>query len=555
MMDWRWEQIDPFYRELAARPLSAASVNEFMQDWTRLNERLDEIANRLYVATTVNTADEAASRRFHRYLDEVFPPMQAAEQVLKGKLLASGLEPENFALARRKMQAEADLFRPVNLPLLAQDQKLGTEHERIVGAQTVNWQGSELTVARLRTELANPDQSVREQAWRAIAGRQLADRAAINELWQRMLKVRVEIARNAGCADFRELRWRQMLRFDYTPENCVQFQNAIEETVAPAARRVYERKRAKLGLKALRPWDTDVDPLGRPPLKPFQTTAELQARSRTIFEQVDPAFRDYLDTMIREDLLDLANRKNKAPGAYCTTYQASRRPFLFLNAVGTESDVRTMIHEAGHAFHAFEALRLPFYQQRQYGLEFAEVASMGMELLALPYIGQATGGFYSEPDRRRAIRDQLERNLLFWPYMAVVDSFQHWVYENPGPALAPDRCDAAWTERWHRFMTGVDWTGLDQELMTGWQRKPHIHTTPFYYVEYGLAQLGATQLWANALQDQAGAVRSYRAALGLGGTRSLPELYAAAGVKFAFDAATLGPAVELIERKLTEVDE
>jgi len=223
---------------------------------------------------------------------------------------------------------------------------------------------------------------------------------------------------------------------------------------------------------------------------------------------------------------------------------------MFLNTVGTADDVRTLLHESGHAFHAFEALKLPYYQQRQYGLEIAEVASMAMELLALPYVAKDQGGFFAREDVARNARDQLERLILFWPYMAVVDSFQHWVYENQDKALDPANCDACWDRLWLRLMPVVDWTGLEEERKTGWQRKPHIHTNPLYYVEYGLAQLGAVQVWGNALKDQARAVRDYRKALALGGTATLPELFGAAGAKFAFDADTLRRAVELIESKL-----
>jgi len=550
ILDWPWAKFEPFYTDLAARAITAQNVGAFLADWTRVNELVDEVYNRLYVATTVNTADESAHAALTGFLDGVFPQAQQAEQKLKAKLLAGKVEPPDFALPLRKMQAEAALFRDANLPLLVEEQKLNTQYERIIGGQTVDWEGRELTPTQLRMVLFETSRTRREQAWCKMLSRQMADRAAINELWQKMLKLRFQLARNAGLPGYRDYRWQQMLRFDYTPENCRVFQQAIEETAVPAARRIYERRRQRLGVETLRPWDLEVDPLNRPPLRPFTTIEELRDGTMKIARNVSPAFGDCLATMAEEGLLDLENRKNKAPGAYCTTYQAIKRPFMFENAVGTAEDIRTMLHEGGHAFHAFEAVKLAYTQQRSVGLEFAEVASMAMELLALPWMDRQKGGFFDGANRDRTRSEQLEKLILFWPYMAVVDSFQHWVYENPEPALDPSKCDDCWAKLWERFMPGVDWSGFEAEMMTGWHRKQHIHTAPFYYVEYGLAQLGAVQVWANALEDQEQAVGQYHASLRLGGMRSLPELYGAAGAKFAFDAGTLGKAVELIEQQL-----
>jgi oligoendopeptidase F len=257
--------------------------------------------------------------------------------------------------------------------------------------------------------------------------------------------------------------------------------------------------------------------------------------------------------MRQSDMLDSDNRKRKAPGAYCTYYPLRKLPFIFGNAVGLFADVRTMLHESGHAFHNFEIRALPYHQQRRPGLEFSEVASMSMELLASPYLARSAGGFYSEMDARRARTAHLERILVFWPYMAVVDAFQHWVYTRPEQAIDPSCCDAQWLELWQRYLPGVDWSGLEDSASTGWHRKQHIHRAPFYYVEYGVAQLGSVLVWKGALQNQPEAVRRYRQALAMGGTASLPELYAVAGARFAFDAATLGEAVSLLENEVGQL--
>jgi oligoendopeptidase F len=298
-----------------------------------------------------------------------------------------------------------------------------------------------------------------------------------------------------------------------------------------------------------------VDPLGRPPLRPFKDVAELEARCAAIFNKVDPQLGKYFDLMRRQKLLDLDNRKGKAPGGYCTAFEVVHLPFIFMNAVGIHDDVQTLLHEGGHSFHVFETAALPYTQQLSVGMEFAEVASMGMELLSAPYLTTGQGGFYTEQEAARARIEHLEGNILFWPYMAVVDAFQHWVYENPQAAADPANCDAQWDAQWLRFMPGVDWTGLEQERMTGWQRKLHIFQVPFYYIEYGLASLGASQVWRNAIRDQAGAVAAYRKALALGGTVPLPVLYETAGARFAMDAGVLREAVQLAEVTIAELEQ
>ena len=554
MLSWSWEQIAPYYRDLMARTLGPDQVADFLADWSRLSERVYEVHSRLQVATTRDTADEDAERRYHAFLDEIYPPSQEAEQRLKEKLLASGLEPAGFDVALRKMRTDAVLFRAANLPLLAKDRKLRVQYDKIIGAQTVQWEGRETTITQLRPVYQSPDRAVRERAWRLAAGRQLADRQALNDLWQALLRLRQQQAANADLPDYRAYRWQQLHRFDYTPADCARFHQAIEEVVVPAATRITERHRQRLGVGSLRPWDLDVDPLGRPPLRPFSNTAELQARAAAIFHRVDPQLGAHFETMIGEGLLDLDNRKHKAPGGYNVTFPAARRPFIFMNAVGLHGDVHTLLHESGHAFHAYERFHLPYYPQRQVGAEFSEVASMAMELLASPYLEAEEGGFYSQADAARARVEHLERMTLFWPRMAVVDAFQHWAYTHPGTAADPDNCDAQWQALWERFMPGVDWSGLDEVLRTGWQRILHIFSFPFYIVEYGLAQLGAVQIWRNALRDQAAAVAQYRRALALGGTVPIPQLYEVAGARFAFDAATLGDEVTLIEETIAALD-
>ncbi len=543
-----WNDLEPFFKELQSRTLDDGNVEAWLRDWSQLAQAVDEMEARLSIATSVNTTDAEAEARFNRYLEQTFPALKEAEQHLKEKILASGLQPPGMELPLRGMRAHAELFREANLPLLAEEQKLSLEYDKIVGAQTVEWEGEEVTLSRLKMVLQEPNRERRERAWRRMTERQLADRQAINDLWVRFMDLRLEIAANADKPDYRAYQWQGKLRFDYTPEDCKTFHQAIEEVIVPLATAIYERHRRQLGLERLRPWDlTDgwysrpVEDGLLPPLRPFQDVEELKAKAQAIFDKLDPQLAEYFRIMREESWLDLDNRKNKAPGGYCMHLPLSRRPFIFMNAVGIHDDVQTLLHESGHAFHSFERQNLPYYHQWGSPMEFNEVASMGMELLASPYLTE----FYSPEEARRAFQEHLERSILFWPFMAVVDAFQHWVYENPSAGADPSACDAKWAELWQRFIPAVDWSGFEEAMMSGWHRKLHIHQLPFYYVEYGLAQLGAFQVWGEALKDQSTALRRYRQALALGGTATLPQLYATAGARFGMDAALLRRVVEL----------
>jgi oligoendopeptidase F len=405
----------------------------------------------------------------------------------------------------------------------------------------------------MKTVDQDPDRDKRERAWKLVAERQLADREALNQLWTRFLPLRREIAGNADMPDYRAWRWRNFQRFDYTPDDCLRFHDAIEKVVVPAVSRIYERRRQQLGVDTLRPWDLEVDPLNRPPLRPFSDVSALNGTTSTIFHKVDPQLGEYFDIMQREHLLDLDNRKGKAPGGYCTSFAVAERPFIFMNAVGVHDDVQTLLHEGGHAFHVFETNKLPPYRRGQAPIEFCEVASMSMEHIAGRYLAKSEGGYYSDADAARARIEHLEGDLIFWPYMAVVDAFQHWVYTHPDDAMNPANCDAEWSRQWDRFKPGIDYSGLEDNKVTGWHRKLHIFQIPFYYVDYGIAQLGAVQVWRNSLRDQAKAVADYRSALALGGTRTLPQLFSAAGAKLAMDADTLREAVDLIEATIAEL--
>jgi oligoendopeptidase F len=552
-MNWNWSEIEPYYADLLDRPLEESTINDWLADWTHLGNLISEARTRLWIGTTTDTADKENLERFHTYLKDIMEQVEPAEQRLKEKLLASGLSVAGMEIPLRDMRAEAALFRAENVPLATEENKLNTDYDQILGSQTVQWEGEEITLLQLRTVYQRPDRAVREQAWHLEIERRTADTPAIDALWQEMLAVRRKIAANADFPDYRAYMWQARKRFDYTPEDCTVFHDAVAEVVVPAASRIYERRRQHLGVDTLRPWDMWVDPFGKPPLHPFKDIDELESRMEAIFQQVDPQLGAYFTTMRQENLLDLGNRKNKSPGGYQTDLRLVKRPFIFMNAISTHDDVQTLVHEGGHAFHCFESSVLPYSQQLEITMEVAELASMSMEMLAAPYLTQDKGGFYTPAEAARARIEHLEEIITLWPYIAQVDAFQHWIYTHIDEAADPENCDEQWTTLWKRFMPGIDYSGLEAGLLARWRRQSHIFQDPFYYIDYGLAQVGALQVWENALQDQALAVKQYRSALALGSTRTLPEIFSAAGATFAFDATTLGRLISLIERTLAEL--
>jgi oligoendopeptidase F len=549
---WSWSDLEPYYKDLEAFPLSESSVDRFLRDWTFVAERVDEIQRRLWASTTCDTADNDVERRYHAFLNEVFPWAQQSDQRLKQKLLQSGLQPEGMKAPLRKIRADAEIFRKDNQPLETEEKRLDEEYFKITGAQMVNWEGKEIPIAQLQSVYYEPDRELREKAWRAGLERRLADVEAIDEVWRKMVAVRLKIASNAGFGDYRSFKWKQLKRFDYTPEDAKSFDKAIEEVVVPATARLMEKRRDRLGIPTVRPWDIYVDPLSRPALLPFTDVASMVEGSSKLFNRLDPQLGQYFDTMRERGHLDLDSRKNKAPGAYSYPMYASRSAFIFDNFIGSSLDVEVILHESGHAFHYFERSNLPYYHQ-QSGLssEVTEVASMAMEYLPEPYFLKGEGGFYTPAQASQAALTHLESRVLYlWCHIGMLDVFQHWIYENVDLSQDPENCHQIWSNLYDRFMPFIDWSGLDDDRRTGWQGILHPFTVPFYVIEYGLAQLAAVQIWANSRRDQKRALQQYRHMLSLGETRSIPQLYEAAGAKFAFDAGTLRDSVQFIERAM-----
>lgn len=549
-----WSTVQPHVDALLSTDLTRDNVGSWLQRWSDLTAILSEAGTQIYRDVAENTADEEAEKRFLVLVEEIMPHVKVAGQSLKDRLL--GLKdytpPDETVMLVKRFRTQASIFREENVPLQSELMKLGNEYEKIAGGMTIEWDGKQETMPQAQLHLLEHDRPVREKAWRLMMGRFTDERDRLNELYLQMLALRQQVVQNAGLGNFRDYRWKALTRFDYTPDDCFTFHDAIEREVVPLAAQLYAEQAGQLHLATLRPWDTDVDLRGEP-LQPFDDPSALEEGAHRIFQQVDPALADYFAAM-RNGYLDLASRPNKAPGGFCSTYPVRRKPYIFMNAVGTHRDVNTLLHEGGHAFHFMESSQQPLIWNHDGPMEFCEVASMAMELLSAPYLEKGKGGFYDEADARRAYARQLREIVLFLPYMAVVDAFQHWVYVDAPESVTAADLDGAWSALWDRFMVGINYSDLQVEKETGWHRKQHIFTAPFYYIEYGLAQLGALQVWRNALSDQSKAVANYRAALALGDTRPLPELFQAAGATFTFDRQTVGDLMALIFDKLEELE-
>jgi len=518
---------------LAARPLpDLPALIAWIADWDEWTAVARESYNQAYFQMTLDTRDTAAEAHYLRLVDELLPLLERSQFTLQRRLLAAPavaqLDPATYDVYLRDVRSQVALFREENVPLQTEAQRLAQEYDKIVGQELVEFRGQARTMQEMGVFLEEPDRAGREAAWRAREAVRAADEAALDTLYDRMLVVRRRIATQAGLSDYRAYSFAALLRFDYTPADCRAFHDAVERHVVPVVRTFNTRRRQRLGVPSLRPWDLQVDPEGRPPLRPFADIPALSAGCQQIFTQVDPQFGDFYATMVAQGLLDLASRPGKAPGAYCESLPARRVPVIFMNAVGLKRDVDTLLHEAGHAFNYFLARDLPLLAYHVPGSEFAEVASQAMEYLARPYLG----AFYAPEDLARLRDEQLRAALSFLPFMAMIDAFQHWVYTTDNPGAASRR--AKWAELEARFRPDLDWQGLEATRDSGWQY-PHIFDAPFYYVEYGIALLAALRVWLNSLADAPGAVAAYKQALALGASRPLPALFAAAGAEFGMD--------------------
>jgi len=546
-----WDDVAPYFDDLAARPLEPSNIDAWLRSWSTLEELVTEAAARAMIAYTIDTGDPDKEADHLRFSTEVLPRAEERSVALARRLVESGYTTPSLITMLARFRTQIKIFRDENVPLFAELEEHSARYQRITGSMTAEWDGVDRPLPQLLPFLKSSDRTIRERAFRASTRPYQESRNELSELFDKMYQLRMRAARNAGFDNFRDYIFPAKFRFDYTPADCERFHDAVERTVVPAVERVLESRRHRLGLDRLRPWDLAVDPYRPKTLRPFATTTEFVGTAQRVFDRVDPSLGREFQTMIDEGLLDLESRKGKAPGGYCETLHFRGRPFIFMNAVGLVDDVMTLLHEAGHAFHAFAAHEQPLIWQRHPGSEAAELASMSMELLAAPHLGQPVGYFAPE-DAESAWLEHLEDVLLSLVHIASVDAFQTWIYTSGQGADAGAR-DAEWLRIRSRFERGVDWSGLEQERTARWYRQLHIFLYPFYYIEYGIAQIGALQIWRNSLKDPKQAVARYRDALALGAVRSLPEIYRAAGARLTFDAKDIGELVNLVETEISRV--
>ncbi len=543
-----WADLSPLYEALAEAPLSAATVRAWLAAWSALDSVVEEAYALAMIAYTADTSDSRRESAYLRWATEIAPKLHEVHVRLGRRLLPLEADLPDLAVLLRETKTDVAIFREENLPRMAALEEMEAAYDKITGGLTVEWDGEVKTIPALQPYLLEQDRSVRERAFRMGAGAYLEHREELAALFDRMVQFRHALGREAGFDNYRDYAFTAKYRFDYTPADCLRFHNSVERAVLPAIGRLHEDRRRRLGVDTLRPWDLQVRPTRTSRLVPFETADEFLSGAQRIFDSLDRELGGHFAQMVDEQLLDLESRPGKAPGGYCTRLPFRGKPFIFMNAVGVHDDVSTLIHEAGHAFHAFATADIPYLWQRSTGHEAAELASMTMELLAAPFLAAPTG-FYSPADAADAQIEHLEDLLLGLPHIACVDAFQHWIYTDGIDAL-PEQRDAKWLQIRARFEPDVDYSRLESERIARWYRQSHIHTAPFYYIEYGLAQLAALQVWRHSLRDPAGALTRYKEALAIGGTRSLPEIYRAAGASLVFDPEEMVPLVTEVERRI-----
>ncbi|EEF60363.1 M3 family oligoendopeptidase [Pedosphaera parvula] len=555
-VDWNeWSQLSPLFDKLetrAAEAKSPADLEKWLLDWSELNAAIDEEGSRRYIAMTCHTDNPDAEKAYLHFVEKIEPELKPRQFKLSQLFIAhpnrKQLPKDRYEVLDRDTNLHVELFRQENVPLETEEARLGQQYQKLIGSLTVQFKGEEKTLTQMGRYLEETDRPLRQEVWEMVANRRLEEAEKIEDIFDQLVKLREQIAKNAGFKNYLEYAFRARGRFDYTPADCVQFHDAIEKEIMPALRELQSERKTQLGLKSLRPWDLAVDPLNRPPLRPFEQVDGMVSKTQDIFNQLDKGLASEFKEMRDLRLLDLANRKGKAPGGYQSTLSEARLPFIFMNAVGVQRDVETLLHEAGHAFHALATRKEDLQAYRGAPIEFCEVASMSMELLGNEFIEN----FYAAPEAKRARKDHLAGIINIFPWIATVDAFQHWIYSHPGHTR--QERTAAWLKLMDRFGGDVDWTGYEKARANLWHRQLHIFLHPFYYVEYGIAQLGALQVWANSKREKTKALADYKKGLSLGGSRPLPELFAAAGCRFEFTRTTMKPLVELVRTELAKLN-
>lgn len=546
-----WEALQPYFEELQQRPLeNVAALEQWLKDISELEAVISEDACWRQIRMTCDITDKSLEEAFAYFCMEIQPKLQPYADALNKKLLASELvktlDQDLYATYLRSVRKQVKLFREENVPLLAELSVQSQQYGAIAGKMTITVNGQEYTLQQAARFMEGSDRAVREEVFSKTANRRLEDKDALDQLFSTLVQKRDQVAKNAGFANYRDYKFEDLGRFDYTKEDCFQFHTAVKEHILPLVKGLQEKQREKLGLDVLRPWDSDAEPAGTKPLEPFHTSEELVNKTIECFDELGPFFGNCLRVMQKMGRLDLDSRKGKAPGGYNCPLAETGVPFIFMNAAGQMKDLTTMVHEGGHAVHSFLSHNLPLSAFKEYPMEIAEVASMSMELFTM----DAWNIFFSdEEELRRAKLQQLERAIVIFPWIATIDKFQHWIYENPQHTV--EERTAAWVRIQDEFSTGVaDWSGWEAYRAIGWQRQLHLFEVPFYYIEYGIAQLGAIAMWKQYKENKQQALDNYVSALSLGSTRTLPELYKAAGIQFDFSPEYVKDLAAFVQKEI-----
>lgn len=550
-----WESIRPYYETLLNRELHSAND---LRNWFRHRSELESVVAEdfawRYINMTRFTDNPDFNQSYTFFVKLIQPEIAPLTDQLNRKSIECPWLTEleqlpGYDILIRNLRKDIEIYRKENVPLFTEISLLQQKYNQIVGSMTIHYNGQELTLQQASVLLQEPDRHVRETVYRLIAERRLQESDDLDDIFSRLIHLRHRIAQNAGFSNFRDYMFKALGRFDYTPADCFAFHDSVKKCVVPLLNERMRRRLQLMKLPTLRPWDKVVDPLGRPPLKAFQGGADLIDRSIRCLTRIHPYLGQCLRTMHHMQHLDVESRKGKAPGGYNYPLAELGVPFIFMNATSTLRDMVTFMHEGGHAVHNFLTRNLELHDFKSPPSEVAELASMSMELISM----EAWDEFFPRTqDLNRAISEQLEDILETLPWVATIDKFQHRLYEQPDHTAAERR--KIWTEVLMEFSDALtDWSGLEKEREYLWQKQLHLYEVPFYYIEYGIAQLGALALWRNYRLHPSAAMEEYFKALQLGYTRTIPEIYQAAGICFDFSEAYIATLMTFVWEELKRV--
>ncbi|TNE55046.1 MAG: M3 family oligoendopeptidase [Bacteroidetes bacterium] len=549
-----WDDLKAYYDNLTDCTFhNQSDFDRWLKDRSELEAVIEENAAWRYIRMTIDTTDEKLAESYRFFTAEIQPQLAPYEDRLNKKMMESPYlseyQSEAHQIYFRSVQKSIEMFREENIPLQSEISDLTQEYGAITGKQSINYEGQELTMQQAAQKLKDQDPEVREKVFRLISERRMQDRQQLDELFDKLIQKRHQVALNAGYENYRDYKFDELGRFDYTKEDCFDFHASIKKHVVPLAKLQHEERARALGKEKLLPWDTEVDPLGRKALKPFDGATELVERTINIFGKISPYYGDCIQTMSGMKHLDLESKPGKAPGGYNYPLYEIGVPFIFMNSVGSQRDLVTMVHEGGHAIHSFLSRELELTSFKSLPSEVAELASMSMELLSMGYWDQ----FYADREElNRAKKDHLESIISVLPWIAMVDEFQHWIYSNP-KHTALDR-KQKWEALGKDYGTGmVDWTGWEEVKAYSWHRQLHIFEVPFYYIEYGIAQLGAISVWRNSQNDFSKAIKAYEEALKLGYSKSIPQIYETAAIRFDFSDQYVSKLADFVSSELKEL--